>query len=302
VDSHLTDDLAEGGLEVFAYAAPTNGISGVGIREHELVTPASVMKIQVALAVETLIDEGSIQGTDRRIMVKAPRTPGPVGMSLMRDEVVMSVRDLVVAMLTISDNVATDELIDVASLDYINRMTQNLGLEQTWLAGNLQEMLDDIAREAGFTHYQSLADHEPERDGPPLWSEIAGNIESSTALDPTQGSRTTPQEMVMLLQALWADRATTPRACATVRDHMTHQLSRARIASGFDSSVTVAAKSGALLRVVRNEVGVVKYLDGAEFAIAVFTRQHFDTAVDGAQVDAVIGRVARSLVEELRKN
>jgi beta-lactamase class A len=37
------------------------------------------------------------------------RTPGPVGISLMRDDVAMSVRDFVVAMLTISDNVAIDE-------------------------------------------------------------------------------------------------------------------------------------------------------------------------------------------------
>jgi beta-lactamase class A len=302
VNPHLADDLAERGLEIFAYAAPIVEISGVGIREHELVTPASVMKIQVALAVESLIDEGTVKGTDRRTMLATPRTPGPIGMSLMRDEVIMSIRDLVVAMLTISDNVATDELIAVAGLKYINHLTQELGLEQTWLASNLQQMLDDIAREAGFIDYQKLTDHEPERDGPPSWSDVASCVESSTALNPTLGSRTTPREMVMLLQALWTDRATTPRACATIRDHMSHQLARTRIASGFDSSVTIAAKSGALLKVVRNEVGVVTYLDGSAFAVAVFTRQHHGNAIDGAQVDAAIGHVARSLVEELRNN
>lgn len=40
------------------------------------------------------------------------RTPGPIGISLMRDEVSTSVRDLVVAMLTVSDNVATDERLE----------------------------------------------------------------------------------------------------------------------------------------------------------------------------------------------
>ena len=61
MDAHLSDDLAQRGLEVFAYAAPVTGDTGVGVREHELVTPASVMKIQVALAVESLIDEGAVE-------------------------------------------------------------------------------------------------------------------------------------------------------------------------------------------------------------------------------------------------
>jgi beta-lactamase class A len=300
VEAQLFADLAERGLVVSAYAAPVTGGSGVGIREHDLVTPASVMKIQVALAVENLIDDGVVKGMDRRIMLAAPRTPGPVGMSLMRDEVVMSVRDLVVAMLTISDNVATDELIDVAGLDYINQLTRELGLAQTWLASNLEQMLDDIGREAGFSNYQSLANHEPERDGAPSSRDIAECIESCTALDPARGSRTTSHEMVTLLQTVWTDRATTPRACATVRNHMSHQLTQNRIASGFDSSATVAAKSGALLKVVRNEVGVVTLHDGSAFAVAVFTRRHLGDALDGAQVDAAIGRVARSLVDELR--
>jgi beta-lactamase class A len=299
VDAYLFENLAKMGLEVFAYAAPVVGTAGVGVREHELVTPASVMKIQVALAVESLIDEGVVQATDRRIMLPTSRTPGPVGMSLMRDEVVMSVRDLIVAMLTISDNVATDELIDVAGLDYVNLFTQELGLERTWIASNLQQMLDDVAREAGFSQYKDLADHDPERDGPPAWGEVGMRIESSRALNPTLGSRTTPHETVTLLQALWTDRAKTSRACAAVRHQMSNQLVRTRIASGFDSSVTVAAKSGALLKVVRNEVGVVSFLDGSAFAVAVFTRQHHYNEVDAVQVDAAIGQVARSLVEEL---
>ena len=94
-------------------------------------------------------------------------------------------------------------MIDVAGLDYINNFTRALGLEQTWLAANLQQTLDDIAREAGFTDYQSLTAHEPGRDGPPAWGEVSRRIESSVGLDPIFGSRTTPHEMATLLQALW---------------------------------------------------------------------------------------------------
>ena len=78
------------------------------------------------------------------------RTPGPVGISLMQDEVSMSVRDLVVAMLTMSDNAATDELINVIGLDPINRATRALGMTQTHITSNLHEMLTCLPRRSAF--------------------------------------------------------------------------------------------------------------------------------------------------------
>lgn len=64
------------------------------------------MKVPVAVAVENAIAAGRLDGSALRVISPARRTPGPAGMSLMADEVSMSPRDLVVAMLTISDNVA----------------------------------------------------------------------------------------------------------------------------------------------------------------------------------------------------
>lgn len=80
------------------------------------------MKIQVAVAVERAISAAMLDGAEARVLTPERRTPGPTGISLMRDEVIMSVRDLAVAMLTISDNVATDELINLAGLEAINQL------------------------------------------------------------------------------------------------------------------------------------------------------------------------------------
>jgi beta-lactamase class A len=109
------------------------------------MTPASVLKVQIALAVESAIASGRIDGTAPRVLPRTARTPGPTGISLMRDDVTMSVRDLVAAMLTISDNVATDALIEALGLDEINRCTRSLGLETTWIAADLGATLDAIA-------------------------------------------------------------------------------------------------------------------------------------------------------------
>jgi beta-lactamase class A len=95
----LLDDLALTGA---GYAAPVAGHTGVGFNADDL-TPASVMKIQVALTIENAIGAGAIDGSEQRVLTLERRTPGPGGISLMQDEVSMSVRDLVVSMLTISD-------------------------------------------------------------------------------------------------------------------------------------------------------------------------------------------------------
>jgi hypothetical protein len=155
--SEIFDEL---GVVGSACAALIDG-PGVGIRGDDLVTPASVGKVQIALAVEHATVTGALDGQQLRILSPQRRTAGPVGISLLRDEVRMSVRDLVTMMLTISDNVATDELVALVGPAQINQLTAELGLASTRITGDLRTMLDAMAREAGFTDYPTLAAHDP---------------------------------------------------------------------------------------------------------------------------------------------
>lgn len=289
------------GLHWFAYAAPVSGGPGVGFQADDLVTPASVMKVQVALTIENAISSGALDGAERRVLAPTNRTPGPVGISLMDDDVSMTVRDLVSLMLTISDNVATDELIAVAGLEQVNRTTHELGMTSTEITTNLRTMLDDLAAEVGFRDYTALVAHDPKVDGPPSDEQVRTAIAGSAALDPQRGTRTTPRETVGLLQAVWTDAAGSIDACAAVRRLMGQQLTRHRIASGFGSDVAVAAKSGGLLGVVRNEAGVVTFPDGAAYAVAVFTRRTPGDPTEPSVIDAAIGHTARALVDRLRE-
>jgi beta-lactamase class A len=259
------------------------------------------MKIQIGLAVESAVASGLVDGAALRVLAPERRTSGPTGVSLMQDAVTMSVRDLVVAMLTISDNAATDELIEVVGLDEINQVTAGLGLDLTFIASDLRAMLDEIAAEVGFATYAALGAHDPSA-GPPSSAEIGARVHASAALDPARGTRTTARETVRLLQEIWTDRAAPAPACASIRQLMGQQLTRSRIASGFSPPAQVAAKSGGLLGVVRNEAAVVAFPDGAAYAVAVFTRREPDTRLDPAVIDAAIGRIANELVGQLRGN
>jgi beta-lactamase class A len=281
-------------------AAPVTGGSAVEHAADDLVTPASVMKIQIALATLESIATGREDGTRRVLLAGNRRTPGPVGVSLMADDVEISVRDLVPLMMTISDNVATDALIDQIGLSTINDLTSALGLERTRIASDLMTMLDDMAREVGFADYPALTAFTPDESGEMSSDVIRERLSATSALDPSRGSRTTARETVRLLQLIWTDQAVAPQACGQLRRTMSQQLTKHRIAAGFGPDVTVAAKSGGLMGVVRNEAGVVRYPDGQEYAVAVFTRSDPRAKADERAVNAAIGEIARQALTLLR--
>lgn len=254
----------------------------------------------MALAVEEAIAAGVIDGREQRVLAAGRRTPGPTGVSLLRDDVRMSVRDLVTQMLTISDNVATDELLGLVGIERVNALTARLGMRGTRITGDLRSVLDEMAREAGFEDYRAMAAHDP-AVGPPSAARVRQSLHASAALDPGRGWATTAADTVVLLRAIWTDVAAAPKACANVRAAMAGQLTRHRVAAGFGPDVSVAAKSGGLMGLVRNEAAVVTLPDATRYAVAVFTRSTPETATDPARIDAGIGRVARALVDELRQ-
>ena len=295
---HVRWDLV--GVDASWCASAIDGSGQLGYRPEERVTPASVMKIQVALAVASAIDSGTLDGTARIRLETVSRTPGPVGMSLMADPVEMSLRDLLVPMITISDNAATDALIDAVGLESVNEVTRRLGLTGTGVVEDLQGMLDKMAAEIGFMDYAALVEHDPAMHGPPTQEEVSTRLAASSPLDPARGSRTTPADMVRLLSLIWTDAAGPAPACARLRSLMRNQLTRHRIASGFGSKYSVSAKSGGLMGIVRNEVGVVTDTGGRSFAVAIFTRRDTRSANDPSEIDSAIGVLARRLVAQLQ--
>ncbi|MEV8452705.1 serine hydrolase [Streptomyces sp. NPDC052095] len=262
------------------------------------VVPASVVKVQIALEAETWFAEGRLDPCEPVTLSAADRTPGPVGVSLFDDDAVLSWRDMVVLMLTISDNHTTDALLRRVGVDAVNATAARLGLTGTVVGSDLRTMIDSIGRDLGHTDWKESVS----------WSSTASAEElaraderllTARALDPSRGSRTTARDMTTLLRLIWSDRAGPAAACARVRAVMARQLTRHRLASGFRPPVRVAAKSGSLVGVVRNEIGVISYPDGCQYAAAVFTRSR--PGSNDSAISAAIGTAAARAVAALRE-
>lgn len=268
----------------------------VSVRADQPVVAASVIKVLIGLVAESAFVEGWLDPTRPITLASRRRTPGPVGFSLFEDDVRVSCRDLVVAMMTISDNVAADALLDMVGIDACNRAAADLGLGDTLIVSEFATAIDSIASEAGFHDWAELT-HWSESAPSGAQKEIEALIRRSSPLDPPRATRTTAHDMCRLLRLIWTDKAASAPACARIRAHMAHQLTRNRLASGFGPTARVAAKSGGLLGVVRNEVGVIDLADENRFYAAVFTRSMPD-AVD-AHVNAAIGTAAALAVQAM---
>lgn len=303
----MTDD--EGFGPLFARAGCRGWLCVAGIDvggevaagADEPVVAASVFKVAVALEVFTQAAAGRLDPGGRVRVSPAQRTPGPTGLSVFADEAEMSVRDLAMMMLTVSDNAATDILIGLAGLDSIHASLAALGLRQTVIPGRLQDELDSIGQDAGFAGWAGL-----ERASATFSAEEERRVGESflraRALDPRHAIRTTAREMAILLRLIWRDEAGPAAACAQVRRMMGRQVTRQRLALGFPRhGFQVAAKSGSLLGVIRNEIGVITTPDGRRYAAAVLTRA--DRPYDNEhEINAAIGTAAARAVGHLRRH
>jgi beta-lactamase class A len=276
---------------------PLDGPGEVASGPDTPVVAGSVIKIPVALEAETQFAAGRLDPTRQVTLRASHRTPGPAGFSLFSDDVTVSLRDLVTAMLTISDNAATDMLLEQVGLDAVNERCAGLGLAGTVLASGLRTLVDSIGAAAGCGDWAGLTLWNSQPHSPEEEAEASRRVRESAALDAARTNRTTPRDMARLLRLIWADAAGPPAACARIRQTMAQQLTRHRLASGFRPPARVAAKSGGLIGVIRNEIGVITTGSGRRYAAAVFTQAH--PGANDATVNAVIGSAAAMAVAAL---
>lgn len=256
-----------------------------GQGSDEPVVTASTYKTAVLLEVARQASAGEISLTDRVKVPASRRTLGPTGLSVMQDDLDISVRDLAFWMMCVSDNTATDVLQELVGTDRINKTLADLGLGSTFLEGDCHHLLSTLLEDAGGM----------ENLGPSMTAE---QYAACRSLNAPRTNRTTPRDAANLLRLIWADEAGSAEACAEARRILALQVWPHRLSSAFGDGIKVSGKTGTLIG-VKNEIGVVEFPDGAKFAAAVFVRTD-SLSMHQPAADAVIGTVARLAIEDLR--
>ena len=233
----------------------------VELRADEPFPTASVIKVALCCAVLDLVARGEAELG--QVVALPPRDQRVAGGGILKQLELdaLSLRDAIELTITVSDNVATNALLDVCATERVNGYLGGLGLEQTRILGPV-----DFAR-----------------IGPGL----EGGIGVST-----------PREQTRLFSALAQERILTPELCRYLigvlgRQHFVDQLPRwlpwnpyAQY-HGRSQPLTVANKTGELDG-IRADAGLLMHAERGTVAVAIFT----DGAVDLRETVDVEGALA----------
>jgi len=268
----------------------------IGGKKDAPVILASVFKVLVALEFFAQADEGELDPTTVISISPENFTAGPTGVSIFDDPVNLTLRDLCKSMMAVSDNTATDVLLNLVGLDRVNARAHACGCTATQIESTLRRLFDRMAADIGFSDYPQLFAAQSGLLGPEarIKSSDPVLIDASSAFDPKCTNRSTPQDMTRLLASIWNNTAAQASSCASTRAAMSLQVS-SRLVRALPDGASLAAKTGSLTGRVRNEIGVITHADGRAFAAAVFTRAHqpfarvstIETAMATAVADAI---------------
>lgn len=260
--------------EVCLYARNLATGAAYGVRENERVRTASTIKLPIMAAAFAKVRAGEARWDELITLRDEDKVSGSGVLHEFSGGVKLPLRDLVHIMIVVSDNTATNLVLDRISADAVNGMMDRLGLKET---RSLRKVRGDGAQ------LQAASG----------WSE-AGLVEENRKYGL---GVSTSREMVELLGKL--DRG----AVVTAEDsrEMLAILNRQQFKDGIGRKLArykVASKSGSL-DALRSDVGIVTTPKGkVAMAITVDGLKDVDYTEDNAGL-LLIARLAPLLVAGL---
>ncbi|MEN1760338.1 serine hydrolase [Anoxynatronum sibiricum] len=126
--------------------------------EHQARQPylaASVIKLSILLAVFQAMEEGRCHRDDRLVLQEADKLPSCGALTDLHPGLEITLQDCYRLMITLSDNTATNLLIQRVGMDWVNEVIQSAGLSHTQLN---RLLFDSEAQQQGRENTFSPAD------------------------------------------------------------------------------------------------------------------------------------------------
>ena len=122
----------------------------------DLIFPqGSAIKIPILMEVYKQAEAGRFTLSDQRPLTKAVKVGGSGLLETLGTGSALTIYDLCVLMISISDNTATNMLIDLVGMENVNRTMADLGLQHTRLQ---RKMMDTEARARGDENLSTPAE------------------------------------------------------------------------------------------------------------------------------------------------
>src|SRR2546421_4946036 len=131
LDARIRTEIAPFKGKVFLYAKNLDTGETYSFSGDERVRTASTIKIAVMIEVFARVAEGHAKWTDELVLTKAARYGGSGILPEMSDGLRLSLQDCVRLMMLLSDNTATNMVLDYLGTDAVNERMNSLGFKST---------------------------------------------------------------------------------------------------------------------------------------------------------------------------
>jgi len=221
--------------KVSLYAKNLDTGETYALNGDERVRTASTIKIAVMIEAFARVSEGKAKWTDEVTLTKEKKVSGSGILFELSDNLHLTLRDAVNLMMMLSDNTATNLVLDVLTTDAVNARMELLGFKQI-----------KINRKVG-SGGDSAAGRDPENKKYGL-------------------GVATPHEMVQVMEKLERGEIISPAVSKEMIELMKKEQARYAIGRSL-SDVPMASKYGALDR-LRSAVGII-YSKKGKIAMAI---------------------------------
>jgi beta-lactamase class A len=235
LDTLVRAEIAPFKGKVYLFAKNLDSGATYSFNGDERVRTASTIKVAVMIEAFTRVAEGRAKWTDELVLTKTARYGGSGVLPELADGLRLTLRDCVNLMMLVSDNTATNMVLDYLTTDAVNLRMNTLGFKNTR-----------------------------------IMRRIGGGGESKEGKEPDNKrfglGATTPHEMAQILEKLEAGEIVNKIASKEMIDLMKRE--QARYAIGRTNwDVPMASKYGALDR-LRSCVAIL-YSKHGRIAIAI---------------------------------
>ena len=206
------DSLAGAHRGVVGYTVvDVDGGARLSRRGDETFPTASLIKVPVLVTVFDLVAQGRLSLDDRLTVLQIDKVPGSGQLQHLHDGAVITVRDAAWLMTTISDNTATNLLLDRIIIRRVWEKMEALGLENTKVHSKTFLRSSSVAMDSSVKYGLGV---------------------------------TTPNEMATLFELLARGRAVNPAADSAMLDMLEHNEDN-QMLQRFAGGVRAAHKTGA---------------------------------------------------------
>lgn len=269
LENHLKELAASHQGKVALYAKDLANGESVSIDANRPVQTASVIKLALMLQAFEQIKSGRLKQSDPVILTKDNQVGGSGILNLLDPALKLTLKDTLTLMMTLSDNTATNMLIDAVGLKPTNDMLTRAGLKNTYFYKKVFKPAEG----------PMPADQKEFGLGKTTAEEMAELMESIYRCD--LGDRALCVEMITIMRS------------QQYRDMLPRYL---QTSDSSEDLSPIADKIGALDD-VRNDVAIV-YTKRGPIIISIFTYDNADKSwTPENKAEILIGRMAKTIVD-----